>query len=339
MDDRVAQIYNKTETFKVTDLASLEEFRKFFISRKGEVAILFDELAKMPVEKRKKYGIVLNKLKNDVEAKFSFLSQKVSYYNKTDCCTIARDLTLPPPSNTLGSLHPICTIVNKIGGFFNHLGFCIVDGPEIENDWYNFGALNFHKDHPARDMQDTFYVCNGLLRTHTTNVQIRIIESQKPPTRAISYGKVFRNEAISARSHCFFHQIEGVYINEEVSLVDLKTILLHFVRYLFGSKVEIRFRPSYFPFTEPSIEVDISCTICNENGCKICKYSGWVELGGAGMIDSQVFINCDVDCEKYSGFAFGIGIERIAMLLYHIDDLRIFTENDVRFLNQFTVNF
>ena len=249
------------------------------------------------------------------------------------------DITLPGEPMSEGALHPLSIIRNRIIEIFSAVGFTVSDGPEIEDDWHNFTALNFPEEHPARDMQDTFFIRKNpdlALRTHTSSVQVRIMEKHKPPLRTISPGRVYRNEAISARAHCFFHQVEGLYIDKDVSFADLKQTLLYFAREMFGADTEIRLRPSYFPFTEPSAEMDISCNFCKGEGCNICKYTGWVEILGCGMIDPAVLDNCKIDSNVYSGFAFGMGIERITMLVYNINDLRIFSENDVRFLKQFS---
>ena len=252
------------------------------------------------------------------------------------------DLTLPGIPNELGSIHPLTLTKNKIIEIFERMGFNVADGPEIEDDFYNFTALNFPENHPAREMQDTFFIERNpdkVLRTHTSNVQIRLMESQKPPFRSIMPGRVYRNEAISARAHCFFHQVEGLYVDKNVGFKDLKQTVYHFAKEMFGKDTKIRFRPSYFPFTEPSAEIDISCFICYGKGCNVCKYSSWVEIAGSGMVDPNVLANCGIDPEEYTGFAFGMGIERIAMLKYQIDDLRLFSENDVRFLRQFQGSF
>ena len=249
------------------------------------------------------------------------------------------DLSRPVGESNLGSHHPLSIVKREIVDIFNKIGFSISEGPEIEDDWHNFSALNFPPEHPARDMQDTFFIQKGeqeiALRTHTSSVQVRIMENNQPPIRTISPGRVYRNEAISARAHCFFHQVEGLYIDENVSFADLKQTLLHFAKELFGDTAEIRLRPSYFPFTEPSAEVDVSCTICSSKGCNVCKYTGWLEILGCGMVDPNVLDSSGIDSKKYSGFAFGMGIERIAQLKYKVNDLRIYSENDIRFLNQF----
>jgi phenylalanyl-tRNA synthetase alpha chain len=246
------------------------------------------------------------------------------------------DFTLPGNSINTGTKHPLTLIQEELTGIFRKLGFAIADGPEIEDDWHNFSALNFPDNHPARDMQDTFFIDKEIaLRTHTSSVQVRYMEKNKPPMRVIMPGRVYRNEAISARANCFFHQIEGLYIDENVSFADLKQTLYYFVKELFGENVKIRFRPSYFPFTEPSAEMDINCRICEGAGCNVCKHSGWVEILGCGMVDPQVLTNCGIDSEKYTGYAFGLGVERVAMLKYDVKDLRIYFDNDLRFLNQF----
>ncbi len=323
------------EHFQANDEAALEEFRRRFIAKKGAITTLFADLRKVGLGEKKELGIVLNELKNAAQAKFKLLIAQVSTANQTTTQP-AEDLTLPPPTGTLGTLHPLTSIGNDIIMLFEKIGFNISEGPEIEDDWHNFTALHFPDNHPARDMQDTFFVATNMaLRTHTSSVQVRVMETQPLPIRTIASGRVFRNEAISARAHCIFHQVEGLYINHGVSFADLKETLFYFVKELFGSNTKLRFRPSYFPFTEPSAEVDIDCRLCRGKGCTICKYTGWVEIMGAGMVDPQVLTNCNIDPQVYTGFAFGMGIERIAMLQYQINDLRLFTENDISFLKQF----
>jgi phenylalanyl-tRNA synthetase alpha chain len=321
--------------FQANDEATLEEFRRKFIAKKGAITTLFAELQKVGPNEKKELGMVLNELKNAAQEKFKVLIEQLSTAKQIPEQS-EEDLTLPPPSDALGTLHPLTIIGNTIIVLFEKIGFNISEGPEIEDDWHNFTALNFPDNHPARDMQDTFFVATDMaLRTHTSSVQIRVMEGQPLPIRTISPGRVFRHEAISARAHCIFHQIEGLYINHGVSFVDLKETLFYFVRELFGNHTKLRFRPSYFPFTEPSAEVDIDCRLCRGKGCTICKHTGWVEIMGAGMVDPQVLTNCNIDPQVYTGFAFGMGIERIAMLQYQIDDLRLFTENDISFLKQF----
>ncbi len=335
MIDRITSLQKEVENFIVTDAASLEEFRMKFISRKGVMGELFDSLKNISKEEKKEVGRVLNILKQTAEAKFSELSQQTDTRN-----TIAApiDLTLPTIDNKMGNFHPLTLTKQRIIEIFERLGFNVADGPEIEDDWNNFSALNFPENHPAREMQDTFFISKNpdlLLRTHTSNVQIRLMKENKPPIRAIMPGRVYRNEAISARAHCFFHQVEGIYIDKNVGFADLKQTVFHFAKEMYGKDVKIRFRPSFFPFTEPSAEIDISCLICKGNGCNVCKHSGWVEIAGSGMIHPNVLRNGGIDPEEYTGFAFGMGIERVTMLRYQINDLRLFSENDIRFLKQF----
>lgn len=315
----------------------LEKFRLKFISRKGSLSELFGEFKSVPGDQKRQFGEALNELKNLAKDKFQELVNGVDVQSEA-AASDQVDVFLPPPPFQTGSLHPLNLVKNRIIQIFERQGFNVADGPEIEDDWHNFTALNFPENHPAREMQDTYFIERNpdtLLRTHTSNVQIRMMENQKPPLRSIMPGRVYRNEAISARAHCFFHQVEGLYVDKRVSFKDLKQTLYHFSRELFGKDTQIRFRPSYFPFTEPSAEIDISCFICKGDGCKICKHTGWVEIGGSGMVDPNVLESCNIDPDVYSGFAFGMGIERIAMLKYQIDDIRLFSENDVRFLRQF----
>lgn len=314
----------------------LEQFRLKFISKKGVFSELFEELKSASVEEKKELGQLINELKNMAKSRFRELVQQSEDNGQESKAPI--DLTLPPIPRKTGSRHPLSIVESRIIEIFEQIGFNVSDGPEIEDDWHNFTALNFPPNHPAREMQDTFFLKRDpdiMLRTHTSNVQIRLMQNQQPPVRSIMPGRVFRNEAISARAHCLFHQVEGLYVDENVSFVDLKQTLLHFAREMFGKDTRTRYRPSYFPFTEPSAEIDISCLICKGKGCNICKYTGWVEIAGSGMVDPSVLENCGVDSEKYTGFAFGMGIERIAMLKYQIKDIRLFTENDIRFLDQF----
>ena len=315
----------------------LEVYRKRFISKKSIVGELFSQMRDVPVEEKRAYGQTINELKNLAQNKFQELIKSLEQ-EEPSLEEAPYDLTLPSAKGALGSLHPITITRNRIIEIFEKIGFNVSDGPEIEDDWHNFTALNFPPNHPAREMQDTFFIEKNpdiALRTHTSSVQIRVMENQKPPLRTLCPGRVFRNEAISARAHCIFHQVEGFYVNENVSFVDLKQTLFHFAKEMFGKETKVRYRPSYFPFTEPSAEIDISCNICKGDGCNICKYTGWVEIAGSGMIDPNLLENCGFDSEKYTGFDFGMGIERIAMLMWEIDDLRLFTENDIRFLDQF----
>jgi phenylalanyl-tRNA synthetase alpha chain len=338
MTDKIKDITEQVNNFLIEDKLTLENFRLHFLSKKGLIPSLFDSFKTVSNEQKKQIGAEINKLKELAEAKFEL--QKTELEN-SDVDDVANqiDLTLPIVPFQNGTRHPLSLVKNRIIEIFERIGFTVAEGPEIEDDWHNFTALNFPENHPAREMQDTFFVHKNpdiALRTHTSSVQVRVMERQKPPIRVLSPGRVFRNEAISARAHCFFHQVEGLYINEKVSMADLKQTLLYFAKEMFGKDAQIRMRPSYFPFTEPSVEVDVSCEICKGKGCNVCKQSGWVEIMGAGMVDPNVLENCGIDSKKYTGFAFGMGVERIAMLKYNIKDLRLFSENDVRFLRQFS---
>ncbi len=339
---KIQALQAEIEQFAITDKATLEAFRLAYLKR--EIPALMGEMKNMAAESRKEYGLAVNALKTIAEQKFFATQETLEGATQNDAMT-GLDFTLPAIPHELGTIHPITLVRNRIVEIFARLGFALADGPEIESDWHNFTALNFPPDHPAREMQDTFFLEKNpdiALRTHTSSVQVRYMQTHKPPMRVIMPGRVYRNEAISARAHCFFHQVEGIYIDENVSLLDLKQTLYHFAKEMFGAGTTVRFRPSFFPFTEPSAELDISCGMHNPNGCtlcggsqNICKGSGWVEIGGCGMIDPQVLENCGIDSERYTGFAFGMGIERITMLKYQIKDLRLFSENDVRFLRQF----
>jgi phenylalanyl-tRNA synthetase alpha chain len=338
MEEKIKALLGEIGQAKLSNADEAEQFRLKYLSKKGSIPALFDEFKTFAPEQRKAVGKTLNELKQAAEQKHAeakTASEQSGSEAKTDI-----DLTLPSDPVNLGSRHPISIVKCRMVDIFSKMGFVVSEGPEIEDDWHNFGALNFPADHPARDMQDTFFVESEgdekwLLRTHTSSVQVRVMEGQKPPIRTISPGRVYRNETISARAHCQFHQVEGLYIDEGVSFADLKQALYYFVHEMFGEKTEIRFRPSFFPFTEPSAEMDISCIICHGKGCNVCKYSGWVEILGCGMVHPNVLDNCKIDSNKYTGYAFGIGVERIAMMLYGIKDLRVFFENDVRFLSQF----
>jgi phenylalanyl-tRNA synthetase alpha chain len=314
----------------------IENFRIKYLGTKGLVKTIMGEMKNVAAENKKEAGQLLNEFKVFVEEKFASFNGTAE--NNNPAKAIDLDLTLPGTPAPLGTRHPISIVKNKIVGIFNKLGFSVAEGPEIEDDFHNFSALNLPENHPARDMQDTFYISQNpdwLLRTHTSSVQIREMQKGKLPLRIICPGRVFRNETISARAHCFFNQVEGLYIAENVSFADLKQTLYFFVTEMFGQDVKVRFRPSYFPFTEPSAEMDISCLLCNGNGCNVCKKTGWVEILGCGMVHPKVLDNCGIDSNKYTGFAFGMGIERITMLSYQIKDLRLFSENDLRFLKQF----
>jgi phenylalanyl-tRNA synthetase alpha chain len=334
MFEKVTKIAQQVEAFAIDNKAQLEQFRILYTGRKGQIADLFDEMKTIAPEQRKAYGQELNKLKEQALAKFSQAQELLAASPAGPALDL--DFSLPAIPDALGTRHPLSAVRQEIIRIFERIGFNLSEGPEIEDDWHNFTALNFPENHPARDMQDTFFVEGDmLLRTHTSSVQVRVMENEKPPIRTLSPGRVYRNEPISARAHCVFHQIEGLYIDEKVSFADLKQTLYYFVQEMFGKETQIRFRPSFFPFTEPSAEIDISCLICKGAGCNICKHTGWVEIGGAGMVDPDVLKNCNIDPVKYAGFAFGMGIERITMLKYQIKDLRLFTENDIRFLRQF----
>ena len=339
LQDKIKQYTEEINAFQATSLTDVENFRLKFLVAKGIVKSLFEEFKSVSVEEKRNLGKVLNEFKQLAEAKYTE-SHSLFNVSSQEIKREEGDLTLPGEGFQLGSRHPLSLVRKEIVEIFKKLGFIVSEGPEIEDDWHNFSALNFPPEHPARDMQDTFFVekkeGNDIaLRTHTSSVQVRLMEMGKPPFRAIMPGRVYRNEAISARAHCFFHQVEGLYVDENVSFADLKQTLFHFVQELYGEGTKVRFRPSYFPFTEPSAEMDISCTICKGDGCQLCKYSGWVEILGCGMVDPNVLDNCGIDSQKYSGFAFGMGIERITNLKYEIRDLRLFSENDVRFLSQF----
>jgi phenylalanyl-tRNA synthetase alpha chain len=336
MNENIRKYLAEIEAFEAETPEQIEEFRIKFLSKKGIIPGLFGEMKNVAAEERKDYGQWLNHLKNSAEEKVNLLKETLGRETTQPGKTI--DLTLPADFIGLGSRHPLSIVRSEILSIFSRMGFSVAEGPEIEDDWHNFTALNFPENHPARDMQDTFFIEKTpdiALRTHTSSVQIRVMEKTQPPIRSVFPGRVYRNEAISARAHCFFHQIEGLYIDEDVSFADLKQTLYYFATELFGKDTKIRLRPSYFPFTEPSAEMDISCFICGGKGCKVCKGSGWVEILGCGMVDPSVLENCHIDSKKYTGFAFGMGIERTTMLKYQINDIRLFFENDLRFLKQF----
>lgn len=335
---QIETIKKEVRSFSAADAKSVEEFRIKYLGTKGIVKAIMGEMKNVPNEQKKEFGQVLNEFKLFVESKFEDLKNFAAGNNGAATGNLA-DLTLPGLPAPLGSRHPVVLMKNRVISIFQRLGFAVAEGPEIEDDWHNFTALNLPPYHPARDMQDTFYVQQNpdwMLRTHTSNTQIREMEKGKLPIRVICPGRVYRNETISARSHCFFHQIEGLYIDENVSFADLKQTLYFFVKEMYSKDVKVRFRPSYFPFTEPSAEMDVSCFICGGTGCNICKKTGWVEILGCGMVHPNVLQNCNIDPAKYTGFAFGMGIERPAILKYGINDIRLFTENDLRFLKQFT---
>lgn len=328
------RIQAASEIEKANNLDELEKIRTSFLSRKGQIARLFDEIKNVPVDQRPEYGKLLNQLRSEVQSLFDSKFEIL----KAQCKSSAQllDLSLPGHRFWVGAKHPITQTLDEIVHIFQTMGFCIATGPEIEDDYHNFSALNFPPDHPARDMQDTFFITDKiLLRTHTSPVQIRVMERQKPPIRVIVPGRVYRNEAISARSYCVFHQVEGLFVDVNVSFSELKGTLIAFARRFFGSSLKYRFRPSYFPFTEPSAEMDINCFICGARGCRVCKQTGWLEILGCGMVHPNVFKSVNYDANIYTGYAFGLGIERIAMLRLGITDIRIFYENDVRMLSQF----
>ena len=371
MQSKINQYTTEIEAFEPKTAEELESFRIQFLGTKGIIKDLFDEFKAVSQEEKRILGKVLNQFKQLAEAKFNDF--KDTFTNTDQNTASTEDLTLTVEGFEIGGRHPLSLVRKEIVEIFKRLGFVVAEGPEIEDDWHNFSALNFPEEHPARDMQDTFFLAppaphggsilegnitdkpsedispenpsgqatpppgigGYALRTHTSSVQVRLMEAGKPPFRALMPGRVYRNEAISARAHCFFHQVEGLYVDENVSFADLKQTLYYFVQELYGEGTKVRFRPSFFPFTEPSAEMDISCTICKGAGCQMCKYSGWVEILGCGMIDPNVLDNVNIDSKKYTGFAFGMGIERITNLKYQIKDLRLFSENDVRFLKQF----
>ncbi len=339
MKEKISALLVEVETFSARSAEELESFRTKMLSKKGLISELFQDFKSVDPSLRKEIGQELNKLKDFASEKIRVLKEDLEQLYGAVASADLPDLSMPADFAPVGSRHPLSITRNKINGIFEKIGFVISEGPEIEDDWHNFSALNFPQDHPARDMQDTFFLGKNpdlTLRTHTSSVQVRVMENQRPPIRTISPGRVFRNEAISARAHCIFHQVEGLYIDKDVSFADMRQTLLHFAREMFGEGTQIRLRPSFFPFTEPSAEMDVSCSICGGGGCQVCKHSGWIEIMGCGMVDPQVLENCGIDSKTFSGYAFGMGIERIAMILYRIKDLRMFFENDVRFLRQFT---
>lgn len=346
MLDKIKSLYEEVSSFKVTSAKELESFRLKYLSKKGIITSLFEDFRVVPADMKRDVGQKLNELKQKAQDRYNSLKKELEF---TGDSSSDNDLTRPAFPYPSGSRHPISLVRKEIVDIFARIGFTVSEGPEIEDDDHVFTKLNFAPEHPARDMQDTFYIFRNspedsnpadiLLRTHTSSVQVRVMNNQKPPIRTISPGRVFRNEAISARAHCIFHQIEGLYIDENVSFADLKQTLLFFARELYGKETRIRLRPSYFPFTEPSAEMDVSCTICGGKGCNLCKYTGWLEVLGCGMVDPNVLEACGIDSQKYTGFAFGMGIERAAMLKYQVNDLRLYFENDLRFLDQFKTVF
>ncbi|BFM42741.1 phenylalanine--tRNA ligase subunit alpha [Flavobacterium sp. CFS9] len=338
MIDKIKEHIEEAKAFNDKNKESLEQFRIKYLGSKGLLKELFTEFKNIPNDQKKDFGQVINTLKAVAEEKVRVIQEELE--SKQEVKGVFGDLTRAAEPVIIGSRHPISIVKNQIIDIFANIGFNVSEGPEIEDDWHNFTALNLPEYHPARDMQDTFFIQTNpdvLLRTHTSSVQVRYMENHKPPIRTISPGRVFRNEAISSRSHCIFHQVEGLYIDKEVSFADLKQTLLYFTKEMFG-KSKIRLRPSYFPFTEPSAEIDIYWGLKTETDYRITKGTGWLEIGGCGMVDPNVLKNCDINPDEYNGFAFGMGVERIAMLLYQIGDIRMFYENDVRFLEQFKAN-
>lgn len=334
MLDSTQKVLSEIEQFTIENANDLEQFRIKYLGSKNVLKDLFAQMKDIPAENRKEFGLQVNHLKQKAQEKFDSFNFEDS--NHQDFSNL--DLTRPGYSLPLGSRHPIALVTEEIISIFKRIGFNVSEGPEIEDDWHNFTALNLPMEHPARDMQDTFFIEQNpdwLLRTHTSSVQVRVMENAQPPIRTITPGRVYRNEAVSARAHCFFHQIEGLYIDKNVNFADLKQTLDYFAKEMFGEKSKIRMRPSYFPFTEPSAEVDVSCSLCNGKGCNVCKHTNWLEILGCGMVDPNVLRNCGIDPNEYSGFAFGMGVERIAQLKYEVKDLRLYSENDIRFLEQF----
>ncbi len=336
MKSRIANLLERVESFSPLSIEQIESFRIEILGKKGELTQLFEEFKVVPAEVKRELGKDINLLKVAAINKINAL--KESLESSVEESASATDLSRPALFEEIGTRHPISMVKKEIVDIFARLGYVTAEGPEIEDDWHVFSALNFPEEHPARDMQDTFFIEKNpdiLLRTHTSSIQVRVMENNKPPVRVICPGRVFRNEAISYRAHCIFHQVEGLYIDENVSFADMKQTILYFAQEMFGSKSKIRMRPSYFPFTEPSAEVDVSCNLCGGKGCNVCKYTGWLEIMGCGMVDPNVLTASGIDAEKYSGFAFGMGVERIAMLKYGVGDLRLYFENDLRFLQQF----
>ncbi len=334
--DKINDLLGRIESFTPASAAEIEEFRVRILGRKGELNDILEEFKTVPAEEKRVLGQKINAVKTRTMERINELKEAAE--EAPAAASSSGDLSRPALNENLGSRHPISIVRSEICDIFSRLGYTIADGPEIEDDWHVFSALNFAPEHPARDMQDTFFIEKNpdiLLRTHTSSIQVRTMEHQKPPIRVICPGRVFRNEAVSARAHCIFHQIEGLYIDEKVSFADMKQSLLYFAKEYFGEQTQIRMRPSYFPFTEPSAEVDVSCNLCGGKGCNVCKGTGWLEILGCGMVDPNVLEASGIDSTKYSGFAFGMGIERIAMLKFGVKDLRLYFENDLRFLGQF----
>ena len=336
MIDKIKSLLQEVEKIKAANAEELEALRIKYLSKKGEISMLMNDFRNVPAEQKREVGKFINELKETAQNKINELKES---FENVQTANDDIDLTRTAYPIELGTRHPLSLVKKEICDIFGRLGFSIAEGPEIEDDWHNFSALNFPEEHPARDMQDTFFISKNpdiVLHTHTSSVQVRDMEAHRPPIRLVTPGRVFRNEAISARAHCIFHQIEALYIDENVSFADLKQTLTYFAKELFGPDTQIRLRPSYFPFTEPSAEMDVSCTLCHGKGCNVCKGTGWLEILGCGMVDPNVLELNGIDKEKYTGFALGMGIERITMLKYGIKDIRLFFENDIRFLEQFS---
>ena len=339
--EKIDQLLEEVKNISATNADEIEALRLKYLSKKGAITALMNDFRNVPADQKKAVGIKINELKQTAQERINALKEQLE---TADTESEAIDLTRTPYPIRLGTRHPLTIVTNEIIDIFSRMGFVLADGPEVEDDLHVFTKLNFAADHPARDMQDTFFVeqsetgdvtKNILLRSHTSSVQARVMENSQPPIRIICPGRVYRNEAITARAHCFFHQVEGLYIDKNVSFTDLKQVLLSFAREMFGADTKIRLRPSYFPFTEPSAEMDISCHICGGKGCGFCKHTGWVEILGCGMVDPNVLEQCGIDSKVYSGYAFGMGVERITNLKYRVSDLRMFSENDTRFLREF----
>ena len=340
--ERIAALQAQIEVMKAENRQELEELRLSLLSKKGEVGSLMDEFKALQKEEKAQWGAIVNQVRQAAEARFSELKEAIE--SKIETSVEHIDLTRTPDPIALGTRHPLSLVREEIVDIFSRIGFTVAEGPEVEDDKHVYGLLNFAPEHPARDMQDTFFIekeigvqkpTDILLRSHTSSVQTRVMTTQQPPIRVLCPGRVYRNEAVSARAHCFFHQVEGLYIDKNVSFADLREVLLYFAKEMFGNDTKIRLRPSYFPFTEPSAEMDISCNICGGEGCSFCKGTGWVEILGCGMVDPNVLESCGIDSKVYTGYAFGMGVERIANLKYRVKDLRLFSENDIRFLRQF----
>jgi len=339
MQEKISQLSVAIDSFTASSTEEVEALRIKYLSKKGEITTLFNDFRNVPNEQKREIGQLLNQLRDKAQDKINALKES---FENAQVHVAGSDLTRTADPIALGTRHPLSIVKNEIIDIFSRIGFTVAEGPEVEDDWHVFGALNFAPEHPARDMQDTFFVEKNpdvLLRTHTSSVQSHIMTTQKPPIRVLCPGRVYRNEAISYRAHCFFHQVEGLYIDKDVSFADLKQALLYFAKEMFGENTQIRLRPSYFPFTEPSAEMDISCNLCGGKGCNFCKHTGWVEILGCGMVDPNVLEACGIDSKVYTGYAFGMGVERITNLKYQVKDLRLFSENDVRFLQQFKSAF